>query len=78
MLNPEILEKVRATVSRLKRNDLTGVDTDSALELDSIVRISLIAELENAFEIEFLDSDLTPEAFASLGSLTNLVQKHVA
>lgn len=69
----QTLELVRATVARVKEADLSGTLPADRLELDSIARIALIAELENEFGIE-IDSDaVQPEVFETLQSLTDLI-----
>jgi acyl carrier protein len=68
---PEILERVREVVAQVKEADLTALAAEDKLELDSIKRIVLIAELENAFAIEV--ESITPDAFESLDSLARLV-----
>lgn len=72
------LERIRAAVSRVTERDLSGREADAPLELDSIARIALIAELENEFAIE-LDSDaVMPEAFETLVSLVSLIEAQQA
>lgn len=68
------LEQVRQAVAVIKDTDLAGVPAEQALELDSISRISLIAELENVFQIEISDTDVTPEMFDSLSTLATMVE----
>lgn len=71
----ETLESVREAVARVKSVDLSEAKPDDELELDSIGRITLIAELENAFAVEISDMDVTPELFESLGSLASLMER---
>lgn len=71
----ETLESVREAVERVKSVDLSGAKPDDELGLDSIGRITLIAELENAFAVEISDTDVTPELFESLGSLASLMER---
>jgi acyl carrier protein len=74
----QTLELIRAAVARVKESDLSATQPDDALELDSIARIALIAELENEFSIE-IDSDaVQPEVFETLASLTALVEAQKA
>lgn len=68
----DTLEQVRCAVARIKEQDLAGYGPDDNLDLDSINRISLLAELENVFEIEI--SEVEPEVFESLASLSKLVE----
>jgi acyl carrier protein len=74
----ETLESVRAAVARIKTielGELGKLGPDDKLELDSIGRITLIAELENTFNIEIMDTEVTPELFESLGRLATLMEK---
>lgn len=74
----QTLELIRAAVARVKESDLSATQATDALELDSIARIALIAELENEFGIE-IDSDaVQPEVFETLASLTALVEAQKA
>ncbi|QBG36526.1 acyl carrier protein [Litorilituus sediminis] len=43
-------------------------------EFDSMAIVTLIGEMEELFDIEFDDEDITGEHFASVASLTQLVQ----
>lgn len=47
-------------------------------ELDSMAVVSLLTALEEQFEIEFSDDELSGEAFETVGSLTLLVQEKLA
>lgn len=42
--------------------------------LTSHSAVSLMLELEDAFDVEFPDSMMTPQVFASLGSLAEAIQ----
>ncbi len=46
------------------------------LNLDSIARISLIAEIENEFEVELDSKAVQPESFETLNTLLALVHAH--
>ena len=70
---PETLELVRGAIGRVRDADVSGFKADDELNLDSVERISLIAELENVFSIELPLDAVTPEAFGSLGSLSSLI-----
>ena len=43
--------------------------------LDSFDLVSLVTELDNAFEIEITAADLLPENFDSLSAITELVER---
>ena len=47
-------------------------------ELDSMAVLALITELETHFGITFSDDDLHADVFASVGSLSSLVQQQLA
>jgi acyl carrier protein len=70
----QTLELIRTAVGRVKEADLSQLQPLDPLNLDSIARIALIAELENEFGIEINSDDVQPEAFESLESLTALVR----
>lgn len=46
-------------------------------ELDSMAVLALITGLENRFGIAFVDDDLSADVFATVGSLTHLVQQQL-
>lgn len=72
------LEMVRAAVARVKEADLGHLGADDALDLDSIGRITLIAELENEFAIEIPSEDVQPEVFETLAGLAGMVEARLA
>ena len=47
-------------------------------ELDSMAVLALITELESHFGITFSDEDLNADVFATVGSLSALVQQQLA
>ncbi|MDP3168436.1 MAG: acyl carrier protein [Hydrogenophaga sp.] len=47
-------------------------------ELDSMAVLALITDLESHFGITFSDDDLNADVFATVGSLSDLVQHHLA
>jgi acyl carrier protein len=71
--NPETLEAVRGAVARVRETDMSSVQPADNLNLDSVDRIGLIAELENVFAIELPSEAIVPEAFESLSSLAELI-----
>lgn len=73
----KILAHVREAVSQVTEKSLQGVNQDDDLRLDSINRISLIAELENVFQVELSGESVAPEAFVNLKSLCALVKAHL-
>jgi len=70
----DTLELARRTVSQVARIDLTDRSPEEPLNLDSIIRISLIAELESVFDIELPDEAIEPEVFDTLGNIVRLVE----
>jgi acyl carrier protein len=74
----QTLELIRAAVARVKEADLSRVQPEDPLDLDSIARIALIAELENEFGIEIESETVQPEVFESLASLTSLIEAQQA
>lgn len=71
--NEETLEAVRGAVARVRETDMSSVQPSDNLNLDSVDRIGLIAELENVFAIELPSEAIVPEAFESLSSLAALI-----
>ena len=72
-MSENTLNAVRNTVANVIGDDLSSYSADQNLELDSINRITLIAELENEFDIVIEDGSFEPEVFNTLGTLTNFV-----
>lgn len=71
--NVAILDLVRRAVARVTSRDLTACGAEEPLNLDSISRITLLVELENALQMPIDTSAMTPEVFESLSSLTRFV-----
>ena len=44
-------------------------------ELDSMAVVTVITTLEEEFDIEFEDDEITADSFATLGDLVNLVEQ---
>jgi acyl carrier protein len=56
-----------------------NVDTElfgSIAEFDSMALVTLIGEIEESFDIDLDDDDISAENFASVASLTELVLEH--
>lgn len=68
------LDQIRQAVEIVTRKDLSGFGADDALDLDSINRIALLVEIENRFRLEMDTADVLPESFATLASLTSLLE----
>jgi acyl carrier protein len=70
----ETLEQVRSAVAVVTRNDMTHFKPEDDLSLDSISRIALIPELENAFDIEISQEEMLPEIFKSLTTIASFIE----
>ncbi|RDV27499.1 hypothetical protein DXV75_05590 [Alteromonas aestuariivivens] len=69
-----VLELLKSTIGQVKGEDFSDTPTSSPLDLDSINRITLIAEMENVFNINISDMDIEPETFESIDSLSSFVK----
>lgn len=78
MTSSSVLEQIRAAVAAITETDLSGHAPEQALTLDSIARITLIAELENLFGLELAEEDTMPETFESLATLTAMIEGRLA
>ena len=70
----DTLAKVKEAVAVVMRRDMADHEPDQELSLDSINRITLIAELENKFSMEILLEDMQPEMFSSLAAISDFVE----
>jgi acyl carrier protein len=68
------LEIIKEAITRVTGRDLANQELDAPLELDSINRITLIVELEHAFQKPLDSEQVTPEAFNTLASMVELIQ----
>jgi acyl carrier protein len=64
---------IRNALSLVKGEDYSDFDPNAPLDLDSINRISLISELENAFETEINVEEFSPEIFDNIANLTQFM-----
>lgn len=77
----EIKDRVKRCVSIVCRNDMddSSISDDITLTddlgFDSIMMIELIVELEDEFEIEIDEDDITLDEINDISSLIELVQK---
>ena len=64
----------------IDEDDDMEVDADTALIssgiVDSFSMVSLKAFLENKYDIRIPDEDATPEAFDTVSSIVQIVEKH--
>jgi acyl carrier protein len=68
-MSDEILTTLRELVGSIKAVPLADTPVEEALELDSIARITLIAEMENEFDIVIDTETMEPEVFENLATL---------
>ena len=78
MVSDRIRDGIRAYLreSVMYRRTKPLADDDSLVKsklLDSLAMLSLIAFLEEAFEIDVSDDEVEPEVFDSINSLTDYV-----
>lgn len=69
----DTIETIREAVSRVTGRDLSGLGVDEPMDLDSINRITLMVELEHAFQKPMDSEKVVPEAFDTLASLAALM-----
>ena len=62
-----LIEKVLLT------DDLNQVTDQTVASLDSIGRLTLMVELENAYGVELMGSEMHPDVFGTLQSLSSYV-----
>jgi len=77
-MSEQILATLREVVGAIKGESLADFPAEQSLELDSIARITLIAELENEFDIAIDTETMEPEVFESLNSLSAFIVGAVA
>jgi acyl carrier protein len=74
-------EQVLCCVNRLNPNQAIVVTLDTPLVeqlgFDSALMLSLMLDLEAAFDIHFKDADLVPEHFAAARSIIQLLGEYV-
>ena len=59
----EVVAKIKQAIQKISGNDYSAHGVDAPLDLDSVVRISLIVELENAFQMELNTEAMMPEDY---------------
>ncbi len=58
--------------------EVTGVgQVLSELGFDSLKKVNLIIELENEFNIQFDDSELSPKSLNTVSDLVELAERHM-
>ncbi len=75
-MSARILDLVRAAAPRLSEvaGDPLNVDLKDA-GLASVAAVRLMLEVEAAFDVEIPDSELTPQNFATVANIENLVRR---
>lgn len=79
MDNNEILEKVQSvvkeTINRDIKDDLLKEDVDliTAIGMNSIDAISILVRIEEVFDLEINDEDLSAELIQTTGKLTEYI-----
>jgi acyl carrier protein len=73
----EIISSLRETLNKVAKKNFDDIGIDESLDLDSIIRISLIVELEWVYDVEIDSGELEPEVFDSLNSLAAFIEKLV-
>lgn len=77
--NTSVDSRIRQAINEITLSaDALTVPPDTTLDvigIDSVGMIDLLYKLEEAFGIQIPDDDVTPENFASIASLTDMVQR---
>lgn len=74
MIKKEKLLKVLTELSGKKGIKMT--DKLESLGLDSLAMITMIINLEDAFEVEFDEKDMNPYNFETVKDVLNMVDKY--
>lgn len=73
-----VLQESLQLGDRVNTFDLSTALFGSIPEFDSMVVVTVVAGLEEQFNIEIDDDDITAEIFESVGSLTRFVHEKLA
>lgn len=73
-----LVSRLRIPAEVLTRADSGTCLLGRGIGLDSMEALALAVALEEAFDIEIADADLTAALFATLGSITEYVRGHIA
>lgn len=74
-MSTDLLERIKPVLSSISREDYEKTEADKLLKLDSIQRISLIAALEEEFNLEIDSEELEPEVFDTFNSIATFIRK---
>ena len=74
-----IEEKVKSILSELSGEDAISNEAtlQNDLALDSLAMVTLLIEIEDAFEIQLDESDMNPFDFETVQSVVDMVLKYV-
>lgn len=74
-MEAQIISLVGETLNITPNNWSSGTQLLGALpEFDSMAVVTLLGALEESFDVEFSDDEITAEAFETIGSLTSFLQ----
>lgn len=74
-----IEEKIKGILAELSgETEISGDATlQSDLALDSLALVTLLVEIEDAFEIQFDEADMNPFDFETVQSVIDTVKKYI-
>lgn len=74
-----IKEKVKEILFELSGEEVVDLQTElqNDLSLDSLLMVTLLMELEEAFSIELDESDMNPFDLITVQDVVNLAEKYV-
>lgn len=75
----DIKEKVKEILFELSGEEVVDLQTElqNDLSLDSLLMVTLLMELEEAFSIELDESDMNPFDLITVQDVVNLAEKYV-
>lgn len=75
----DIKEKVKEILFELSGEEVVDLQTElqNDLSLDSLLMVTLLMELEEAFSVELDESDMNPFDLITVQDVVNLVEKYV-
>ena len=78
----EEIKQLLASVLKLGKRGQTLTEESQLLgsipELDSMAVVTVLTVIEEQFDVEFDDEDITADSFATLGALCALVEQKIA
>ena len=79
LTNTSVESRIRQVIGEITHSpDVVTLPASTTLDvigIDSVGMIDLLYKLEEVFGIQIADEDVTPENFASIASLTDMVQR---